>query len=140
MLQLTLMESLLSGLISTKIEKTSKFRYNYCVPIINNLKVFSMNYSNTIFNQLLNFLPKHKFRQFVAEHETDKPIKMASASHEFHVNKPKNFWLTSNRFNATYFSSFKDGNLASFFFQIKFQLTFTHHPKFYLFYLIIVDN
>ncbi|RLC37946.1 hypothetical protein DRH27_03470 [Candidatus Falkowbacteria bacterium] len=28
-----------------------------------------MHYSNTIFNQLLGFLPKHKFRQFVAEYQ-----------------------------------------------------------------------
>ena len=34
-----------------------------------------MNYSNTIFNQLLNFLPKHKFNQFVGQHESDRYTK-----------------------------------------------------------------
>lgn len=42
-----------------------------------------MNYSNTIFNQLLNFLPKHKFRQFVAEHETDKHIRTLTTWNQF---------------------------------------------------------
>ena len=34
-----------------------------------------MNYSNTIFNQLLNFLPKHKFNQFVGQHGSDRYTK-----------------------------------------------------------------
>jgi len=34
-----------------------------------------MNYTNTIFNQLLNFLPRHKFNQFVGQHESDKYTK-----------------------------------------------------------------
>jgi transposase len=34
-----------------------------------------MNYSSTIFSQLLNFLPKHKFKQYVAEHESDKHVR-----------------------------------------------------------------
>lgn len=34
-----------------------------------------MNYSNTIFNQLLNFLPKNKFNQFVGQHESDRYTK-----------------------------------------------------------------
>lgn len=42
-----------------------------------------MNYSNTIFNQLLNFLPKHKFRQFVAEHETDKHTRTLTTWNQF---------------------------------------------------------
>ncbi|MFH1482126.1 MAG: DUF4372 domain-containing protein [Patescibacteria group bacterium] len=32
-------------------------------------------YSNTIFNQLLNFLPKDKFSQFVGQHQGDKYVK-----------------------------------------------------------------
>jgi len=34
-----------------------------------------MYYSNTIFNQLLNFLPKHKFNQFVGQHQSDRYTK-----------------------------------------------------------------
>jgi hypothetical protein len=34
-----------------------------------------MHYSNTIFNQLLTFLPKDKFQQFVGQHEGDKWVK-----------------------------------------------------------------
>jgi hypothetical protein len=34
-----------------------------------------MNYSNTIFNQLLNFLPRHKFDQFVGQHQGDRYTK-----------------------------------------------------------------
>ncbi len=34
-----------------------------------------MNYSNTIFNQLLNFLPKNKFNQFVGQHKGDRYVK-----------------------------------------------------------------
>src|SRR3989339_2035792 len=34
-----------------------------------------MNYTNTIFNQLLNFLPRCKFNQFVGQHENDKYTK-----------------------------------------------------------------
>lgn len=32
-------------------------------------------YSNTIFNQLLNFLPKFRFKEFVAQHDGDKHIR-----------------------------------------------------------------
>lgn len=35
-----------------------------------------MNYSSTIFSQLLNFLPKQKFNQYVAEHQSDKHVRM----------------------------------------------------------------
>lgn len=34
-----------------------------------------MNYSNTIFNQLLNFLPRDKFNQFVGQHQSDRYTK-----------------------------------------------------------------
>jgi len=34
-----------------------------------------MNYTNTIFNQLLNFLPRHKFNQFVGQHQSDRYTK-----------------------------------------------------------------
>ena len=34
-----------------------------------------MHYTNTIFNQLLNFLPKHKFQDFVGQHNADKYVK-----------------------------------------------------------------
>jgi hypothetical protein len=34
-----------------------------------------MNYTTTIFNQLLNFLPKQKFKQFVGQHQADKYVK-----------------------------------------------------------------
>ena len=34
-----------------------------------------MYYSNTILNQLLNFLPKYKFKRFVAEHQGDRYVK-----------------------------------------------------------------
>lgn len=37
------------------------------------------SYSNTVFNQLLNFLPKHKFEQFVSEYQGDKHIKKMTA-------------------------------------------------------------
>jgi hypothetical protein len=32
-------------------------------------------YTNTILNQLLNFLPKHKFQTFVGQHQADKYVK-----------------------------------------------------------------
>jgi len=32
-------------------------------------------YSNTIFNQLLSFLPKHQFNQFVGQHQADRYVK-----------------------------------------------------------------
>lgn len=38
-----------------------------------------MYYSNTIFNQLLSFLPKYQFNQFVAQHQADKFIKKMTA-------------------------------------------------------------
>lgn len=34
-----------------------------------------MNYTNTILNQLLNFLPKHKFQSFVGQHQADRYVK-----------------------------------------------------------------
>lgn len=34
-----------------------------------------MYYSSTIFNQLLSFLPKHKFKEFVGQHNGDKYVK-----------------------------------------------------------------
>ncbi len=34
-----------------------------------------MNYTSTIFSQLLNFLPKHKFNQFVGQHQGDRYVK-----------------------------------------------------------------
>ena len=34
-----------------------------------------MHYTNTIFNQLLNFLPKHKFQNFVGQHQADRYVK-----------------------------------------------------------------
>ncbi len=34
-----------------------------------------MYYSNTIFNQLLSFLPKHKFNEFVGQHNGDRYVK-----------------------------------------------------------------
>jgi len=44
-----------------------------------------MNYSSTIFSQLLNFLPKHKFKQYVAEHESDKHIRSLTTWNQFVV-------------------------------------------------------
>lgn len=38
-----------------------------------------MYYSNTIFNQLLSFLPKYQFNQFVVQHQADKFIKKMTA-------------------------------------------------------------
>ncbi len=34
-----------------------------------------MNYTSTILNQLLNFLPKHKFQSFVGQHQADKHVR-----------------------------------------------------------------
>ena len=34
-----------------------------------------MNYTSTILNQLLNFLPKHKFKDFVGQHQADKHVR-----------------------------------------------------------------
>ncbi|EKD56323.1 MAG: transposase IS4 family protein [uncultured bacterium] len=34
-----------------------------------------MHYTNTIFNQLLNFLPKDQFKQFVGQHQADRYVK-----------------------------------------------------------------
>jgi hypothetical protein len=42
-----------------------------------------MNYSNTIFNQLLNFLPKQRFKQLVSEYETDKHIRKLTTWNQF---------------------------------------------------------
>jgi hypothetical protein len=32
-------------------------------------------YTNTILNQLLNFLPKHKFKEFIGQHKADKHVR-----------------------------------------------------------------
>jgi hypothetical protein len=40
-------------------------------------------YTNTIFNQLLGFLPKYKFEQFVKEHNADKGVKKMNAWNQF---------------------------------------------------------
>lgn len=42
-----------------------------------------MNYSSTIFSQLLNFLPKARFRQLVSEYDTDKHIRKLSTWNQF---------------------------------------------------------
>lgn len=42
-----------------------------------------MNYSNTIFNQLLNFLPKYKFNQYVGQHEGDRYVKKMTSWNQF---------------------------------------------------------
>ena len=34
-----------------------------------------MTYTSTILNQLLNFLPKHKFQAFVGQHQADKYVR-----------------------------------------------------------------
>jgi len=44
-----------------------------------------MNYSSTIFSQLLNFLPKHKFKQYVAEYESDKHVRSLTTWNQFVV-------------------------------------------------------
>jgi hypothetical protein len=38
-----------------------------------------MSYSNTIFNQLLNFLPKNKFNQYIGQHQADRYTKSLTA-------------------------------------------------------------
>lgn len=42
-----------------------------------------MHYTNTIFNQLLNFLPKDKFRQFVGQHQADRYVKKLTTWNQF---------------------------------------------------------
>ena len=42
-----------------------------------------MNYTSTIFNQLLNFLPKHKFQSFVGQHNADKYVKRLNTWNQF---------------------------------------------------------
>lgn len=42
-----------------------------------------MNYSNTVFNQLLGFLPKSKFNQFVGQHNGDRYTKKMTAWNQF---------------------------------------------------------
>lgn len=42
-----------------------------------------MNYTNTIFNQLLSFLPKYKFNEFVGQHQGDKYIKKMTSWNQF---------------------------------------------------------
>lgn len=44
-----------------------------------------MSYSNTIFNQLLQFVPKEKFNQFVAQSQADKYVKKMTAWNQFIV-------------------------------------------------------
>lgn len=42
-----------------------------------------MYYSNTIFNQLLSFLPKYKFNQFVGQHNGDRYVKRLTTWNQF---------------------------------------------------------
>ena len=42
-----------------------------------------MNYTSTIFNQLLNFLPKHKFQSFVGQHNADRYVKKLDTWNKF---------------------------------------------------------
>jgi hypothetical protein len=44
-----------------------------------------MSYSNTVFNQLLQFIPKDKFNQFVAQDEADKYVKKMTVWNQFIV-------------------------------------------------------
>lgn len=44
-----------------------------------------MYYSNTIFGQLLNFLPKYKFNQFVGQHEADRYVKKMTSWNQFAI-------------------------------------------------------
>ena len=44
-----------------------------------------MSYSNTIFNQLLQFIPKDKFNQFVAQNQADKYVKKMTCWNQFIV-------------------------------------------------------
>jgi Domain of unknown function (DUF4372) len=40
-------------------------------------------YSSTIFGQLLNFLPKERFRQLVAEYQSDKHVRTLTTWNQF---------------------------------------------------------
>lgn len=42
-----------------------------------------MNYTSTILNQLLNFLPKHKFQSFVGQHQADRYVKKLDTWNQF---------------------------------------------------------
>ena len=42
-----------------------------------------MNYTSTILNQLLNFLPKHKFQSFVGQHNADRYVKKLDTWNQF---------------------------------------------------------
>lgn len=42
-----------------------------------------MYYSNTIFNQLLNFLPRYRFDQLVEEHQADRYVKSMTTWNQF---------------------------------------------------------
>lgn len=44
-----------------------------------------MYYSNTIFGQLLSFLPKYKFNQFVGQHEADRYVKKMTSWNQFAI-------------------------------------------------------
>lgn len=44
-----------------------------------------MSYSNTVFNQLLHFIPRDKFNQFVAQEQADKHIRKMTAWNQFIV-------------------------------------------------------
>lgn len=44
-----------------------------------------MNNSSTIFGQLLSFLPKHKFNQFVGQHEGDRYVKKMTSWNQFAI-------------------------------------------------------
>lgn len=42
-----------------------------------------MHYTSTILNQLLNFLPKHKFQSFVGQHQADKHVRRLNTWNQF---------------------------------------------------------
>lgn len=44
-----------------------------------------MNYSNTIFNQLLSFVPKYKFNQYIGQHDGDRYVKKMTTWNQFVV-------------------------------------------------------
>ena len=42
-----------------------------------------MHYTNTLFNQLLNFMPKNRFNAFVGQHQADRYVKKLTAWNQF---------------------------------------------------------
>lgn len=44
-----------------------------------------MNYTNTIFNQLLELLPRNRFEQFVGQHKADRYVKKMSCWNQFGI-------------------------------------------------------